>query len=162
MKTAMTTIETLEKDCTGWKAKAEKYKDIAARGHRVAEKRASVCFPPTNDALIQTQQQLEQEKMLNHKLNDNIHQLQDQIRKLIATHQQDLTAAESHWNNEFSKKEVEYHLTLDNLEEKIIRQKEMKIKVFSVFSPVLLNNLYLLYLLHFVCFRNWRAVYRNS
>jgi len=146
----MKTIDTLEKDCVGWKAKAEKYKDIAARGHRVAEKRASVCFAPINDALIQTQQQLEQEKLLTQKLNDKNHELQDQIRKLIATHEENLTSAQTRWNDEFSKKEEEYHQTLDNLEEKIIRQKENKIKVGLYFFLRLECDVFLFFKMYFV------------
>jgi len=68
-------------------------------------------------------------KLLTLKPNNKNRELQDQIGKSITSYEENLTSAQTRWNNEFSKKEEEYHQTLDNLEETIIRHMENKIKV---------------------------------
>ena len=53
LQSSMKVIDNLEKECNMWKTKSAKYKEIAARGHRMVEKRCSL-IPnnPHNDLLL--------------------------------------------------------------------------------------------------------------
>lgn len=132
MKTALETVTKLERDCDNLKAKAEKYKELAARGHRMGEKRASMCIqqtPPSNEALIQTQHQLERERAVKSELMKKIQELEDGFRKSEAEYNKRLEAEERQWISQSNERESEYLEKISYLEEKIIKEKENRIKV---------------------------------
>lgn len=129
LKTAMETVTKLEEDCNYWKARSSKYKELAARGHRVGEKRASICVAPSNELLIQTQQQLEKERTLKTELKERIQELEDRIRNSESDFAKRLDDEERRWITQSTDREAEYQGKISELEEKILKQKENRIKV---------------------------------
>ena len=128
----METVRKLEEERVQWKTKCVQYKELAARGHRVGEKRASMCISTPNDVLIQTQTQLDRERTLNAELKDKIQELQNQMRVSKSDFDQRLEAEERRLTAHFVDREAEYHEKIANLEDKIIKQKEHRIQVNSV------------------------------
>ena len=153
MKTALDTVNKLERDCDTLKAKAEKYKELAARGHRMGEKRASICVqqtPPSNEALIQTQHQLERERTVKAELIKKIRELEDGLRKSEDNYNKRLEVEERRWIAQSNERESEYQEKISYLEEKIIQEKENRIKV-NIIACYVLNILqvYKLYCSYF-------------
>lgn len=125
----MGTTAKLEEDCNYWKARAVKYKDLSLRGQRVEEKRASVSFGPINEQLIQTQQQLEKERILKAELKTRIEVLEDRLRDSQVNFAKELEERERDWVVTSTERETEYQHKINDLEEKVLRQKENRIKV---------------------------------
>lgn len=114
------------------KAKADKYKELAARGHRMGEKRASMCVqqtPPSHETLVHTQHQLERERTVKAELMKKIQELEDVLRKSEASYNKRLEAEERRWISQSNERESEYQEKISHLEEKIIQEKENRIKV---------------------------------
>lgn len=132
LKTSLAAVAKLEGDCENWKVKSAKYKELAARGHRMGEKRASICIqqtPPSSDALIQTQLQLEREKTAKSELMKKIQELEDQIQKSEADYNKRLESEERRWISQLNERESENQEKISYLEDKILQQKENRIKV---------------------------------
>lgn len=125
----MKTTTKLEDDSNYWKARATKYKELSVRGQRVDEKRASVSFGPINEQLIQTQQQLEKERILKADLKTKIEYLEDRLRESQTNFAKELEDKEKKWVITSTERETDYQLKIRDLEEKVLRQKENRIKV---------------------------------
>ena len=137
MKTALDTVSKLERDYDNLKAKAEKYKEIAARGHRMGEKRASMCvqqIAPSNEALIQTQHQLERERTVKAELMKKMQEMEDDIRKSECNFNKRLEVEERRWISKYTERESEFQEKIFHLEDKIVKEKENRIKVFNSFK----------------------------
>ena len=118
-----------EEESREWREKAAIYKELVARGHRVGEKRASICVPPSNEALIQTQQQLQRERALNIELKEKNQHLEEKLHKAELNYNKKFEEAERLWVEKSTNRENEYHLKIAYLEEKILLDKETLIKV---------------------------------
>lgn len=129
LKTALEAVRKLEEERKSWKSKCVQYKELAARGHRVGEKRASMCVSSQNEGLAQTQNQLDREKKSNAELKEKILELEHQIRVAKTDFDQRLEAEERRFAAHFSDREAEYQEKIVNLEEIILKQKENRIKV---------------------------------
>lgn len=124
------------------RAKSDKYKELAARGHRMGEKRASMCVqqtPPSSDALIQTQLQLEREKTVKNELMKKIQEMEDALRKSESNYNKRLEAEERRWISQSNERECEYQEKISHLEEKIIQEKENRIKVKNSIQATLIH-----------------------
>lgn len=151
LKTSLVAVAKLEVDCDNWKTKSAKYKELAARGHRMGEKRASICVqqtPPSCDALSQTQLQLERERTAKSELMKRIQKLEDQLQKSESEYSKRLEEEERHWISQSNERECEYQEKISYLEDKILQQKENRIKVIIqrkvknglVFLTIFLNS----------------------
>lgn len=129
LKAALDTVAKLEEDCNHWKARSKQYKELAARGHRVGEKRASICVAPPTEALVQAQQQLERERNLKTELKEKIQELEDRIRSSEVDFGKRLEEEERRWITQSTDREAEYQGRIVDLEEKILKEKENRIKV---------------------------------
>lgn len=125
----MATTSKLEEDCKYWKVRAVKYKELSVRGQRVEEKRASVSFGPINEQLIQTQQQLEKERIVKADLKSKIEVLEDRLREAQTNFAKELEDKEKEWVITSTERETEYQHKISDLEDKVLRQKESRIKV---------------------------------
>ncbi len=125
----MDSVVKVTEESKAWKEKAARYKELAARGHRVGEKRASMCIAPPNEALLQTQQQLERERAIKAELKEKIQILEDNFRKAEANFGKKFEEEERRWLTQSTDRENEFHAKIAHLEEKILKDKENRIKV---------------------------------
>ena len=124
--------------------KADKYKEPAASGHRMGEKRTSMCEQQTpsnrsNHALMQTQQHVEREKTIKIELIKKIQELEDVLRKSDANYNKRLEAEERWWISQSNEQESEYQEKISYLAEKIIQAKENRIKVNNSMQATLIH-----------------------
>ena len=108
----------------------------------MGEKRASMCVqqtPPSSDALIQTQLQLEREKTVKNELMKKIQELEDALRKSESNYNKRLEAEERLWISQSNERECEYQEKISHLEQKIIKEKENRIKVKNSMQATLIH-----------------------
>ena len=154
LKDAMESAVKLKDESKQWKEKAAKYKELAARGHRVGEKRASMCIGPSNEALLQAQQQLERERAQKTELKEKIQVLEDKFRKSEFEARKRLEEEERRWVTQSTDRENEFHLKIAHLEEKILQDKENRIKVITKQFIFFFTFFYL----YFILIRNWNLI----
>ena len=131
LKTAMQAVDKLEEDCERWRIKCSKYKEIAiaARGHRImVEKRCSVSTVP-NETLVNLQQQLESERQIKSDLKQQLAELKNSLAVSEDNLQNRLAEQETKWRRRLTCKEVELESQLKQLEDKVLAEKENRIKV---------------------------------
>lgn len=133
LRTSMQALKKLEEDCDNWKAKSRNYKELAARGHRVGEKRASICPTPLNEMLTQTQQQLDRERAQKTELKEKFEELEERLRNSEAEFKLRLEEEEQRWVTVSTDRESEFQAKIVDLEERILQQKENRIKVNESF-----------------------------
>ena len=113
-----------------WKSKSVKYKEMAARGHRMVEKRCSIVAPVNNDLVVsQLNKQLEQERQLKADLNERVALLENRMRQSENNLSNRLAEEEANWKIRSATKETELRMQLRDMEDKILREKEHRIKV---------------------------------
>ena len=108
-----------------WKEKAEKYKEMSLRGQRVNDKRASICPPPPPPAPVSHPDDL---AMIIY-LNEKIRKLEIELKETVAQHKRVLEEEKERLITASTVHEDELRERIDELETKILRQKETKILV---------------------------------
>ena len=130
LNSAMSGITKLEKECDVWKAKSVKYKEIAARGQRMVEKRCSISLGPSSEVLAQTQHLLEKERKLKADLNAQIRALESKIKHNENEFSNQLSEEKSEWMLNLASKEADHHLELKEFEQEILeKKKEIKVRI---------------------------------
>ena len=124
----MAAIAKLEKECDVWKAKSIKYKEIAARGQRMVEKRCSINLGPSSEVLAQTQLLLEKERKLKGELNEQVRTLEHKIKHNEKDFTNQLSEEKSQWMVNLASKEADHQLRLKEFEQEIL-EKDKQIKV---------------------------------
>ena len=150
VKDTMKSVQKLQEESQHWKEKSVKYKEMAARGHLVGEKRASLCVGPSDESLSQIREQLERERAQKTELKEKIQILEDKLHQSEIEAGKRLEEEKRRWVTHSTDRENEFHLKIAHLEEKIVQEKENRIKVHEIFQFVYVaTDLYL------ISFRNW-------
>lgn len=133
LKSAMAGIVKLEKECDVWKAKSIKYKEIAARGQRMVEKRCSISLGPSSEVLAQTQALLEKERKLKGELNEQVRTLEHKLKQNENEFSNQLSEEKSQWMLNLASKEADHELKLKELEQEMLeKDKQIKVGVFFI------------------------------